>query len=195
MKATRWTHDYDSHILQFFKLGNKGSKLTTIRECVWLLPPRGVILFCFNGTALGDPGLAGFGTISRDHDGAVIGTISGGLGIASSYIAKSFSVIWAIEWANKLKCDKIIIRADLNSVVTDFQKGTVPWCFKTRWIKAKSSLSQLCYELCYKETNFSSDSLSKRGAQMQMGQVEHHIGKPAHLITIEMPNRKYYRIC
>ncbi|XP_026415835.1 uncharacterized protein LOC113311204 [Papaver somniferum] len=107
MKATRWTHDYDSHILEFFKLGNKGSKFTTIRECVWLLPPRGVILFCCNGIALVDPGLAGFGIIYIDHDGAVVGTISGGLGIASSYIAKSFSVIWAFEWENKLKCDKL----------------------------------------------------------------------------------------
>ncbi|XP_026410786.1 uncharacterized protein LOC113306012 [Papaver somniferum] len=193
MKGTRWSHDYDSKILDFFKLGNRGTKFTTIRECFWLLPPRGFVLFCCNGTAIGDPGLEGFGIIARDHESNVIGTISVGLGMDSSYIDKSFAVVWAIEWAINLKCDKIIIRSDSKTVIEDFQEESIQWCFKTRWLRAKSCLVQICYEHCYKETNFSADSLAKKGVKLQMREIEHHAGRPAHLIKIEMPNRKYYR--
>ncbi|XP_026378015.1 uncharacterized protein LOC113272387 [Papaver somniferum] len=48
-------------------------------ECCWLNPPKNFVLFCCDGAAAGNPGLAGFGVIARDHDCAVIGTVSGGL--------------------------------------------------------------------------------------------------------------------
>ncbi|XP_026384030.1 uncharacterized protein LOC113279558 [Papaver somniferum] len=60
-------------------LGHRSTKFSEIKECFWLNPPRGFVLFCCDGAAAGNPGLEGFGIIARDHACTVIGTISGGL--------------------------------------------------------------------------------------------------------------------
>ncbi|XP_026435796.1 uncharacterized protein LOC113333588 [Papaver somniferum] len=120
MKGNRWSQDYDSQILNFFQLGHMSIKFTAIKECIWLNPPKGFVLFCCDGAAAGNPGLADFGIITRDHVCAVLGTISGGIGVASNYIAESLAIIWALEWSVKMQHDNIIIRSDSKSVVEDF---------------------------------------------------------------------------
>ncbi|XP_026435199.1 uncharacterized protein LOC113332914 [Papaver somniferum] len=112
MKGTRWNQDYDTIILKFFHLDPRRTKFTTLKDCFWVNPAKGFVLFCCDGSAVGNPGLEGFGIIARDHECRVLGTISGGLGVATNYIAEALDVIWALEWAVKLHCDNIIIRSD-----------------------------------------------------------------------------------
>ncbi|XP_026435147.1 uncharacterized protein LOC113332862 [Papaver somniferum] len=130
---------------------------------------------------VGNPGMAGFGIIARSNSCEVIGTVSGGLGISTNYIAETLAIIWAIEWAGKLQCYKIIIRSDSKTVVEDFIRGEVPWCFKSRWIKACKALTEINYEHCYMEINFTADDLAKRGPKLQVGQVIQYIGRSPSL--------------
>ncbi|XP_026416851.1 uncharacterized protein LOC113312302 [Papaver somniferum] len=181
--------------IYFFNIGNRSIKFQAIKECYWSNPKMGYVLFCCDGAAAGNPGMAGFGIITRSYNCEVIGTVSGRLGITTNYIGETLAVIWAIEWAVRLHCSKIIIRSDSKTVVEDFIKGEVPWCFKTRWQKAFKALAEIHYERCYRELNFSADDLAKKGAKLQMGEVIQHVGRPANLIQVEMPNRRYYRFC
>ncbi|KAI3982230.1 hypothetical protein MKX01_028360, partial [Papaver californicum] len=94
-------------------------------EVYWLPPMDRYILFCCDGASMGNPGNAGFGIIALSQDSQVVGTISGGLGITTNYIAEVMDVIWAIEWAVSLRFRKIIINSDSKSVINALKTGNV----------------------------------------------------------------------
>ncbi|XP_026378810.1 uncharacterized protein LOC113273279 [Papaver somniferum] len=153
------------------------------------------MLFSCGGTAVGNSGMDGFGVIARNHNIRFIGTVSGGNGIATTYIADSLAIVWDLEWAFKLQCSKILIRSNSMTVIEDVRKGVVPWCLQSRWLKAEKEITEIIYEQCYKEVNFSAIELAKQGAKLAQGAVIVHEGKPPSLVKIELPGRKYYRFC
>ncbi|XP_026437380.1 uncharacterized protein LOC113335563 [Papaver somniferum] len=93
MHGARWGQVYDSNILNFFNLSNRRIRFQAIKECYWSSPKIGYVLFCCDGAAAGNPGIAGFGIITRGCNCEVIGTVSGGLGITTNYIAETLEVI------------------------------------------------------------------------------------------------------
>ncbi|XP_026417155.1 uncharacterized protein LOC113312632 [Papaver somniferum] len=144
---------------------------------------------------VGNPCVAGFGVIARCHESQVIGTVSGGTGVVTTYIADDLAIVWAVEWAVKLQCTKILIISHSLTVMEDAKKGVTPWCLQSRWMKAKKEITEIIYEQCYKEVNFSTIELAKQGARLPQGSVAVINGKPSSLSHVEIPGRKYYRLC
>ncbi|XP_026428241.1 uncharacterized protein LOC113324121 [Papaver somniferum] len=114
----------------------------------------------------------GFGIIARDSNCQVIGTLSGGVGITSNFIAEIYAVLCALEWATFLQLKKIIVRSHSKAVIILANNNRVPW-----------------------EINFSADSLAKKGATLAAGERICHFGRPQTLKRIEMPDTPYYRFC
>ncbi|XP_026459848.1 uncharacterized protein LOC113360563 [Papaver somniferum] len=195
MQGVRWHQDYDYQILQYFNVPGKYNTSNTIKESFWYGPAEGVVLFCCDGAAFGNPGNAWFGIITRSHDCQVLGTISGGLVVTTNYIAEVMAVVCAIEWAITLSCRNILINSDSQSVVTDFKSGNIPLFIKARWLRACQYLYEILYIHCYREINFSADSLAKEGARLNLGERIQHAGRPSSLSNIEMPDTIYYRFC
>ncbi|XP_026397055.1 uncharacterized protein LOC113291774 [Papaver somniferum] len=126
MQGVSWNQIYDSQILQFLNVIGKCTSLNIIKECYWCGPAEGYVLFSCNGAAFGNPGNAGFGIFARSHDFQVLGTISGGIGVSSNYIAEVMAVVCAIEWSVSLSCRIIVISSYSESVVADFKSGNIP---------------------------------------------------------------------
>ncbi|XP_026416513.1 uncharacterized protein LOC113311946 [Papaver somniferum] len=164
MKGSRWGQSYDQQIIEFFKMGVRFSKYSCIKACYWSPPNQGYLLLCCDGTSFGNPGNAGFGIIVKDEHCSTIGTLSGGLGITTNYIVECFAVLCVVEWDILLNATRLIIRSDSKSVINEFSTGLVPWFIKTRWRNAIRQMKDIIFEHCYREINFSADSLAKRGA-------------------------------
>lgn len=52
-----------------------------------------------DGASLGNPGNSGFGYICRDHNCHVLGSMAGGIGIATNFFGEILAVVYAGEWA------------------------------------------------------------------------------------------------
>ncbi|XP_026446086.1 uncharacterized protein LOC113346789 [Papaver somniferum] len=117
MNGTKWNQIYDLQIISFFKLGPRNSKFQSIKACQWSPPSSDFTLFCCDGASIGNPGAAGFGIVVRDHLCQVIGTMTGGFGTTTNYIAEVYAVMCTAELAVFWKCQRIIIMSDFQSVI------------------------------------------------------------------------------
>ncbi|XP_026410604.1 uncharacterized protein LOC113305821 [Papaver somniferum] len=124
----------------------------------------GYILFYCDGVSFGNPGNAGFGVVARDNISQVIGTLSGGVGIATNSIAEIYVILCALEWAVVLMVKKVIIRSDYKSVVSPFEKNKVPWYLRIRWQNVIQLFDDVKFQHCYREINFSADLLAKKAS-------------------------------
>ncbi|XP_026399979.1 uncharacterized protein LOC113295864 [Papaver somniferum] len=115
--GTKWNQAYDNEIIARFDLGTRFSKFQLIKSCQWSPPEIGFVMFCCDGSSFGNPGAAGFGVVVRTSDCQVAATLSGGIGIASNYLAESYGVICAMELADQWNMKKIIIVSDLKTVI------------------------------------------------------------------------------
>ncbi|XP_026420538.1 uncharacterized protein LOC113316591 [Papaver somniferum] len=194
MNGTKWKSEYDSNIRNFFKMENTKIKDQPLKECQWKIPGIRYTLFCCDGAANGNPSAEGYGVIARNHQSQVIGTISGSVGLATSFIAKDVSVVFTTEWAIKLQCSKIIIRSSDKTVMKAFRNGMVPWYLRARWLTSTSRLSDIQFEDCHKEISFSAESLARYGTGLPQGTTIIHNGRPSSLVQVEMPHTTYYRI-
>ncbi|XP_026399611.1 uncharacterized protein LOC113295495 [Papaver somniferum] len=140
-------------------------------------------------------GMAAFGIIARNYESQVIGVVSGGTSITTTYIVDALAVVWDIEWGIKLQCSRILIRSHSLTVIEDAKKGVMPWCLQSRWMKAKKKITEIIYEQCYKEVNFSATELAKQGARLPQGSVVVNEGKPSSIAQVEVLGIKYYRFC
>ncbi|XP_026416846.1 uncharacterized protein LOC113312297 [Papaver somniferum] len=78
-------------------------------------------------------GVAGFGIVIRDHLFQVMGTLSGGIGVASNYIYEVCAVIYAAELAVTWKLQNIIINSDSKTVISEFAENKMSWFVRIRW--------------------------------------------------------------
>ncbi|KAI3970501.1 hypothetical protein MKX01_024148, partial [Papaver californicum] len=111
------------------------------------------------------------------------------------YITEVMEVIWAIKWAVSLGFRKIIINFNSKSVVNTLKTGNVPWFVIARWLKACNQFQDIKYMHCFREINFSADSLAKKGSRLNLGKIIHHSVRPNFFVQVEMPGRKYLRFC
>ncbi|XP_026383760.1 uncharacterized protein LOC113279278 [Papaver somniferum] len=158
-------------------------------------PEYGFMLFCYDGSSIGNPGTAGFGIIIKDHICQVIGTMSCGRSVNTNFVAEVFAVIFAMEWAVIFGAKKIIIGSYSKSLISDFCRGTIPWFIILRWLNARQKLECVRFEHCFREINFSTDSLAKKSAKLEARERVMHNGRPGFLISIEMPEVACFRFC
>ncbi|XP_026428725.1 uncharacterized protein LOC113324643 [Papaver somniferum] len=195
MKGNRWGQNYDSQIISFFKLGTRYIKFMCIKELFWYPPKEDYILFCCDGASFGNLGNTGFGVLARDSNFQVIGTLSGGVGIATNFIVEIYVVLCALEWAISLQLKKVIITSDSKPVINLSDSKRVPWYVRTRCQNVIKQFEDVVLQHCYMEINFSSNLLEKKGATLVAGEIIFHSRRPQFLNIIEMPDTPYYRFC
>ncbi|XP_026429049.1 uncharacterized protein LOC113325021 [Papaver somniferum] len=137
--------------------------------------------------------ITGFGVVVRDSNCQVLGALTGGIGVASNYLAESYGVMCALELAVQWDMLKIIVVSDSKTVLAEFAQGKVPWFLKGRWSIATRKLNLIRYQHCYREVNFSADNMAKKGASFAAGVRQIHLGRPQCLPRVEMPMFEYYR--
>ncbi|XP_026383639.1 uncharacterized protein LOC113279149 [Papaver somniferum] len=101
--GTKWNQKYDLEIIDKFQLGSRLSIFQLIKTCYWFPPEQEYVIFCCDGASFGNPGSAGFGVVVRDSNCQVLGALSGGIGIASNYLAESYGIMCALELAVQWK--------------------------------------------------------------------------------------------
>ncbi|XP_026449120.1 uncharacterized protein LOC113349360 [Papaver somniferum] len=162
MKGNNWNQNYDLRVISFFNLGPRHNKFQCIKACYWSPPPIGYTLFCCDGFSFGNPGVAGFGIVVRNHSCQVIGVLSGGIGITNNYVAEVYAVVCAVELAGECKSHHIILSSDSRTVITDFSKGQVPWFIRMRWLRVVSKVASVLFKHCFREVKFSADMWLKK---------------------------------
>lgn len=122
--------------------------------------------------------------------------MTGGIGVATNYIAEIIAVVCAIAWVGILGCNHIIISSDSKNVICDFKNNKVPWFIYSRWLQACKKLVDIQYFHNRREVNFSADSLAKKGSTLRAREIIIHSDRPADLKRVlEMPDIIYYRFC
>lgn len=99
----------------------------------------------------------------------------------------------ALELAAEWKLQNIIIVSDSKTVLALFTQGKVPWFLEWRWKMAHEKMSNIRYHHCYRELNFSANSIAKKGASLTAGERLLHMGRHPYLPRIEMPDVDYFR--
>ncbi|XP_026378087.1 uncharacterized protein LOC113272476 [Papaver somniferum] len=150
---------------------------------------------CYDGASRGNPRDAGYGYICRNWDEEYMYAMSGGLGIATNYMAEIVAVLCAGEWAVSNNFIKVWFQTDSQSVMKAFQTDSVPWWSITRWNKIKSSLQDWHFSHGYTEINFSADSMAKRGVNLTKGEKRSYTSRPEFLSSLEIPDKAYFRTC
>ncbi|XP_026383906.1 uncharacterized protein LOC113279425 [Papaver somniferum] len=170
IKGSKLNQEYDNQIISFFKLGPRISKYQSIIACQWNEPEFEFTMFCCDGASLGNPGAVGFGIVIRNHSTQVFGAITGGLGIATNYIAEVYAVVNAAELVVDWKLQNIIIKSYSKTVSDQFEQDQIPWFVRTRWRNATKRISVIRLAHSFREINFSADCAAKKGASLQAGE-------------------------
>ncbi|XP_026377879.1 uncharacterized protein LOC113272221 [Papaver somniferum] len=103
---------------------------------------------------------------------------SGGLGIATNYIAEVMALVAAGEWAVSKHLLNVIFSLDSKEVIMAFASGKIPWIVRNRWKRILSSLNTIVFRHSYREVNFSADDLDKKGTSLSRGEVVLYDGRP-----------------
>ncbi|KAF9620424.1 hypothetical protein IFM89_012601 [Coptis chinensis] len=129
----------DLNTLKNLGLNTKARMAPKMLECYWYLPPRGIMKMNTDGAARGNPGIAGWGVVFRDHDGTVKGTYIGGIGVATNYVAECTSIIEGINLAIQQWWQHIWVDIDSVAATKTFQADKVLWKLRAQWDKIKHS--------------------------------------------------------
>ncbi|XP_026398768.1 uncharacterized protein LOC113294596 [Papaver somniferum] len=194
MFAYMWNSSYDLQIINFFNLRCRKVRYLQVQECFFHLPMRNQLLMCYGGAARGNPVDSGFGFIGRDWTSDVKVAATGGLGIATNFLAEIMAVLFAGEWAVANNFLDLCFRTDSSAAISAFRNGKLPWIAITRW---KKIYSRINWEFIhnFREVNFSADSLAKKRAGMNKGECVVFTRIPPFLKKIEIPFLRYYRFC
>lgn len=71
-------------------------KMIKVNDCFFTLPEMHPILLCCDGASRGNPGIAGYGFIGRNHEGDFVIAENGNIGIASNFMAELIVIIRAL---------------------------------------------------------------------------------------------------
>ncbi|XP_026396942.1 uncharacterized protein LOC113291645 [Papaver somniferum] len=134
MTGTKWNQKYDMTIIEIFHLAS-----------------------------FGNPGVAGFGVCARNNNYEVLGTLSGGIGVATNYLEEIYAVVCAVELAVLWQIKKVIIVSDSKTRINDVSKREMPWFIRARWEIAIQHITDIQFKHCFRKVNFSADSIAKIG--------------------------------
>ncbi|XP_026396060.1 uncharacterized protein LOC113290693 [Papaver somniferum] len=194
MKCNKWNQEYDSQVLAYFKIGDRKIKFNCIKEIFWTAPATDFLLCCA-GISFGDPGKAGVGVIARDCSSQVIGTLTGGMGVALTSIAAEYVILCALEWAAQVELTKVIIQSNSFTSIERIKRGDILWYIKIRWLSVIERIEEVKLAHCIKEINFSAFTLASNGVHLKAGERTIHIGRPPSLKRIELPRVAYFCLC
>ncbi|XP_026443894.1 uncharacterized protein LOC113344038 [Papaver somniferum] len=193
MKGKRWGTMYDLHILLFFGISGIQVHDTSVKKVFFKYRAQNQILIYCDGASKGNPSLAGIGFIARNQYGDYMGAASGGLGIATNYLAEVMALIVAGEWAITKQSVDVCFSLDSKVVMLDFMNNKIPWMVLNRWIKIKMCIPAISFRHSYREVNFSSDTMAKKGVLLSRGEVQYNEEKPQLLRNLENADDLYFR--
>ncbi|XP_026396987.1 uncharacterized protein LOC113291700 [Papaver somniferum] len=124
--GSKWNQNYDQEIIAKFQLGLRHCRFQYIRKCHCFPPKQDFIMFCCDGSTFGNPGTAGFGVVFRDSACQVLGTLTGGIGVASNYLEEAYGIMCALELEIQWSRQNIIVVSDSKTVLAKFAQGRVP---------------------------------------------------------------------
>ncbi|XP_026378820.1 uncharacterized protein LOC113273292 [Papaver somniferum] len=171
---------------------NISVKATRITEIFFTLPVPSFYLICCDGTSRGNPGADGYGFIYRKGDDAFVFALSGGIGVATNFMAEVMAVICAGEWAMQHFIHRVCFRTDSEAVMSAFQSKKIPWWVITRWNNIIAHITEWYFTHSFREIYPSADALSKRGSDLPSGEKRSYNNQP-NFITLEAPDCPYYR--
>ncbi|KAF9606276.1 hypothetical protein IFM89_024185, partial [Coptis chinensis] len=149
-----------------FQLQTRARSAPRMLECYWYLPPQGYIKVNTKGASRGNPGNTGWAAVYRDHNGTVIGTCVGGLGVAMNYEVESIAIVEGIMKA-------------IEQV-------------QAIWDKIKLSNIELRITSSWRGVNFATDHCANKGIGLNRGCKQWWNGKPPFLTQLENPELTYY---
>ncbi|OVA20365.1 Ribonuclease H domain [Macleaya cordata] len=193
MKGFMRNNAYDLRTLTMLGVGSRPVHHPIAMECFWFSPDCNQILLFCDGASGGNPGHAGVGIICRNDRCDVVGAIAAGLGVCSSYVAEMIAILMGLEWAVAKGFSNIIVNSDSHGAVQFFISNRIPWMMEPRWRLIKQRQISIGFRDCFREINFSADSLAKRGSFLIAGQIESFDDRPVFLRNLEFPNIPYYR--
>ncbi|XP_026459419.1 uncharacterized protein LOC113360088 [Papaver somniferum] len=169
MKGEMLGSVYDLNILLSFEISGVKTKTARVKQCFFRLPTLNQVLICCDGACKGNPGVAGLGFVARVSSGECIGAASGGLGLATNYLAEVMALIVAGEWAVSKQFREVCFQLDSNVVLLAFTNNKVSWIFKSIWERIRQHILAISLRHSYREVNFSVDEMAKKGVSLSMG--------------------------
>ncbi|KAF6143323.1 hypothetical protein GIB67_039106 [Kingdonia uniflora] len=142
----------------------------------WELPNHDEIKINSDKAARGNPRKGGIGCIFRDSEGKVLSSLVQGLGLVTNYTAEGKAIIKGVELAASNDWLIAWVESDSKSAVKAFNSDNIPWTLEPEWANAKRTMQQIRISATWREANFSTDALSKRGAYLQDGLCEFRLG-------------------
>ena len=96
----------------------------------WIPPPSGAPKLNFDGSVLGNLGLAGIGGVIRNEEGTIILYYSGPAGVCSNYKVEILSLNIGLREASRYGNQHILIEGDSKCVILwTSQASSPPWFF------------------------------------------------------------------
>ncbi|XP_026417195.1 uncharacterized protein LOC113312675 [Papaver somniferum] len=165
------------------------------QEAYFHLPSQDKLLLCCDGASRGNPSIDGYGIVGTTYTCEFVVAISGGIGISTNLYAEVIAILVAGEWVVHNGFLELIFRTDSHAVKKAFYNKNLPWFAITRWEKICVAVVSWSFTHSYRETNFSADSMAKKGAVLNRGEQRIYTSKPAFLGCMESPDTVYFRFC
>ncbi|KAF6153940.1 hypothetical protein GIB67_023717 [Kingdonia uniflora] len=161
-----------------------------VRSCWWwwCLPEEGEVKINTDGASKGNSGKGGAGFIIRNSRGVVLRTSAIGLGTVTSYMAECVALVQGLATAASNGWEIAWLESDSSAAVTALCNDMIPWSLENVWKEAKKKMTKIRITRTWREANFSSDKLAKRGTMLPEGTMESNVGMPQYLHKIEVDN-------
>ncbi|XP_026399696.1 uncharacterized protein LOC113295580 [Papaver somniferum] len=104
-----------------------------------------------------------------------------------------YGITVGLEWALKWVVRKILVLSDSMGAVMAFTNSNMPWFARKRWRKIQESYDSIRFVHTYREANFATDAMAKRGYLLRNGEGLNYDERPYFLNSLEYPNVAYFR--
>ncbi|XP_059073731.1 uncharacterized protein LOC131874396 [Cryptomeria japonica] len=133
----------------------------------WETPKRGWYKLNFDGAAKGNPGWAGYGSILRNEDGIILGSIGGNMGVATNNEVETLAMVRGIKFCVDQGYSKVEIEGESQIVINAVIKQKTPnWKLHQYLDDIKQNLNRIQqYKIThvYREANRAMDQLANEG--------------------------------
>ena len=147
-------------------MGNK-----TMVQVRWEKPQQGWIPLNTNGSALGNLGRAGGGSILRDDQGNWVAGFSKNIGFSTSFIAELWALRDGLTLCNNLNLNAVDIQIDAKAIVVLLSNSSYSNSFAMSIVddcmQLISQISQVQIGHCYHEANSCVDFLARIGSSQK----------------------------
>ncbi|KAF6172493.1 hypothetical protein GIB67_007006 [Kingdonia uniflora] len=131
------------HIIDRLGVATIPRSSPNIQKCKWVLLCTNEMKLNCDGSAIGNPGKAGLGVITRYHARVVLRVMNKGLGIISNYEAECSAILDYLVWALSRSWNQIWVETDSAAACHAFASVNVPWIRRTSWYKTKDHFTSL----------------------------------------------------